>query len=260
MRIVEDISPAEALFSAAPDWPDGFHGTILLRGGAGKAPALPADVWRQLGIVGRTPDERTAAMGREALAAYLELARPVGVVEDVPAGECAAVFEGEGHNEPAAPLGAILPRAQRLALFAATLGAEVSHRISALFSCQDFALGAVLDAVASVAADGAVSVLERRLAARLALEEPDGAALAVLAYSPGYCGWHVSGQRRLFARLRPGEIGITLRPSCLMEPLKSVSGVLVAGPVEIHRFGDEFPFCSACTTHACRTRQARHGE
>jgi hypothetical protein len=260
MRSVEDISPAEALFSAAPDWPDGFHGTVLVRGGTGKQPALPAAVWRQLGIVGRAPDDRTAAMGREALAVYLELARPIGVVEDLTAEECARVFHGEGRNEPGAPVGAILPRARRLALFAATLGTEVSRRITALFDRQDFALGAVLDAVASVAADGAVSVLEQRFTARLALEEPDGAAPAVLAYSPGYCGWHMSGQQQLFAKLRPEEAGITLRPSCLMEPLKSVSGVLVAGSAEIHRFGDDFPFCSACATHACRVRQARHGE
>ena len=42
-----------------------------------------------------------------------------------------------------------------------------------------------------------------------------------------------------------------------MEPLKSVSGVLVAGAPDIHRFADEFTFCTACTTRACRARQAR---
>ena len=76
----------------------------------------------------------------------------------------------------------------------------------------------------------------------------------VLRYSPGYCGWHISGQRRLFDYLDPGQIGITLRESFLMDPLKSVSGVLIAGPREIHRFTDDYDFCDQCDTRGCRQR------
>ena len=257
MRTVQHFSPAEALYTAAEDRPEGYHGMVVERVRAGEVLSLPAAVWRQLGLGGREPDARTAAMGRAALAEYLELARPVGVQEEIVAAEFEAVFAGEGQNDPAAPLGGIFPRAARLALFAATLGPDVSRRIAERFAAQDFALGAVLDAVASVAADGMVTVLEQRFAERPEAGESGGAAPAVLAYSPGYCGWHVSGQKRLFARLQPAEAGITLRPSCLMEPLKSVSGVLVAGAPEIHRFEDRFSFCEACATHACRARQAR---
>ena len=46
----------------------------------------------------------------------------------------------------------------------------------------------------------------------------------------------MSGQRALFACLQPEAIGVTLNASCLMDPLKSVSGVLAAGPADIHRF------------------------
>jgi len=66
----------------------------------------------------------------------------------------------------------------------------------------------------------------------------------------------VSGQRRLFARLRPEEIGIHLNSSFLMTPLTSVSGVLVGGTGDIHRFRPDFPFCEACATHECRPRMA----
>ena len=78
---------------------------------------------------------------------------------------------------------------------------------------------------------------------------------AVLAYSPGHRGWHVSGQRALFAALSPEEIGITLNSSCLMQPLKSVSGVLVAGHPDVHDFDDDFPFCSECSTRDCRVKK-----
>jgi hypothetical protein len=103
--------------------------------------------------------------------------------------------------------------------------------------------------VASAAADG----LAERLAARFAGDDDGSRALA---YSPGYCGWHVSGQGRLFARLRPEEIGVTLNASFLMQPLKSISGVLVRGPGRIHRFAPDYPFCADCAGQPCRARIA----
>lgn len=77
---------------------------------------------------------------------------------------------------------------------------------------------------------------------------------ATMLFSPGYCGWHVSGQKRLFESLRPDEIGIELSESFLMQPLKSVSGVIVVGPREIFDFDDAFSFCDECSTHSCRDR------
>ena len=77
-----------------------------------------------------------------------------------------------------------------------------------------------------------------------------------LAYSPGYCGWPTSGQRALFAALAPEEVGVTLNDSCLMTPVKSVSGVLVSAPAEAHRFRPDFPFCRACRRRECGRRMA----
>ena len=84
----------------------------------------------------------------------------------------------------------------------------------------------MLDAIASERADRAAELAGAIGSRRFRRE---GSTRRVLPYSPGYCGWHVSGQRKLFDFLRPEEIGMTLNASCLMQPLKSVSGVLVAG-------------------------------
>jgi hypothetical protein len=187
---------------------------------------------------------------------FRELAAPVGLIEDLSREEFQTIYEGEGHNPPDTPLPAIIARGEDLALYSATLGEGVSRRIGELFDRQDMAVAYLLDAVASAAAD----LLSSRLAERFggALVERGVAAdhARVLPYSPGYCGWHVSGQRRLFARLRPEEIGIHLNSSFLMTPLKSVSGVLVGGTGDGHRFRPDFDFCEACTTHECRLRMA----
>jgi hypothetical protein len=39
-----------------------------------------------------------------------------------------------------------------------------------------------------------------------------------------------------------------------MQPLKSVSGVILAGPRTIHRFPPTYDFCDRCETRTCRDR------
>jgi hypothetical protein len=191
-----------------------------------------------------------------AYAAFRELAEPVAVLADLPAGDFAALYVGEGCNPPDSPLPAIVPRACALALYAATVGERASARIGELFAAHDLALAYFLDRIASSATDRLAGLLAERFASRLRAQGLPAEQSQVLPYSPGYCGWHVSGQRRLFDRLGPGEIGIHLNDSFLMTPLKSVSGVLVAGPGEAHRFRPDYPVCEACATHECGRRMA----
>jgi hypothetical protein len=201
--------------------------------------ALPEGVRRQLD---------------QAFELYVALADPRGVYVEVSAGEFLTVYRGEGHNAPRTPLALVLPGAERLALFAVTVGEPVSERIGELFAANEPALGYLLDAVASERADAAAELLGEHFRATLTARGLLSPAARVLPYSPGYCGWNITGQRRLFAALAPEEIGITLNESCLMQPLKSVSGVLVAGPGRAHEFDDDFEFCDECATRHCRDR------
>ena len=214
-----------------------------------------AEVLRLQGVppeAGEPP--RIAALHDAALAAFLETAEPRAVVGEISREEFRDVYRGEGCNAAATPLETVFPRADRLALFTATVGRGLTERIRDLFDRNEPALAAMLDSVASAAADRLAALLGARYLTMTGGEGTNGTR--VLAYSPGYCGWHVSGQRALFAFLEPQEIGVTLNASCLMEPLKSVSGVLVAGPAGIHRFAPAFPFCAECREKPCRERIA----
>lgn len=48
-------------------------------------------------------------------------------------------------------------------------------------------------------------------------------------FSPGYCGWHVREQQRLFTFFPKEPCGVHLTDSSLMIPIKSVSGVIGLG-------------------------------
>ena len=187
---------------------------------------------------------------------YVRLARPRALIGVIGHDEFAGVYAGDGRNSHETPLEAIVPRADRLALYVATVGDPVSQAIGDLFDQQEPALGYMLDAVASEAADGLSHAAGRALMDRLRETEGVGDEARVLPYSPGYCGWHVTGQRTLFAALEPERIGVTLNASCLMQPLKSVSGVLVVGSGEAHRFHPTYAFCEHCGTRQCRDRMA----
>lgn len=197
----------------------------------------------------------------EAIELFHELAESRGIIAGITTIRFEEVFRGEGQNEKENPVEEIYRKSSYLALFAVTLGPVLSEKVTELFDTGEYASGFVLDSVSSYAVNSIVNIAERHLQSELAGREPSMSSCRVLSYSPGYCGWNISGQNKLFEVLRPEEIGITLNESCLMSPIKSVSGVLIAGPGEIHEFVNSFPFCNTCRTKSCveRMRNLKQG-
>ena len=217
----------------------------------------PAAVMKGQGIPGWIPpDARISRLAEDALALYRDHARPAGVVMEITGGEFGAVFQGRGSNEAESPVGPIYRASEHLALFAVTVGEPVCAEIARLFRENDFALGSMLDSAASEGAE-----LAARSAEEFYREHLKGAGMldsrcGTLRFSPGYCGWHISAQGSLFDALQPGAIGINLNASFLMQPLKSISGVIISGRRDIFDFEDVFSFCRDCRTHSCRDRIA----
>ena len=199
-----------------------------------------------------TEDVRTLL--RKATDLFLEFSKPRAVISNISIPEFEALYKGEGLNEQDTPLDVVLRKAASLALFAVTIGETVTEKIDELFQANDFALGSILDSVASAGTDKAADRVENRYFDLLSEIGKITTSKDILRFSPGYCGWHMSGQKRLFEFLRPEDIGITLLESFLMKPLKSISGVLVAGDKEVFVFDDSYPFCSECRSRSCQER------
>lgn len=206
------------------------------------------------GLLEMPPSGRHESSATAARTALLELARPSCVIEDLGGDDLAAVLAAGGCPEDS-PVGAAAPSAARRALYAVTLGAAVEQRVRALFAEGEEVAGLFLDATASCAADRASRAAVERTLGRWGVEGGLPAGTAALGFSPGYCGWPVEGQRALFEALRPGEAGITLGPSCLMEPLKSISGAILAGPPALFSTTMDHPFCEGCQHPDCGERK-----
>jgi len=182
----------------------------------------------------------------QAVKIFQQYTEPISIISEISIKRFSSVYKGEGLNEEVTPLESIFPKAHHLALFAVTIGEKACAKISELFDDNEFALGCMLDAVASDATERIAELTEQHYYHVLSLQKQITNPTKILHYSPGYCGWHISGQKKLFEFLEPEEIGITLRESFLMEPLKSISGVMVAGDPEIHKFKAGYSFCRGC--------------
>jgi hypothetical protein len=229
-------------------------GTVVTFSVAEAMPERAAFLASQGVSEGRPASRAMEASFEQAKQLFSVGAAPRGLVTEISQGDFAEVYQGDGRNASRTPVGEIFPQAERLALFAATIGAKVGEEIQRCFQQGDFATAFLLDALASTAADRLGELLEAWFRGQLSEGRGDAASVCVVRYSPGYCGWDISGQRKLFDYLRPEEIGITLRESFLMEPLKSVSGVLIPGPRNIHEFTMGYASCNCCEARTCRER------
>jgi hypothetical protein len=216
----------------------------------------PDEVLETQGMTGRALPERILTILNSALDLFRKLAEPKGLMQEWPIADFPAVFSGNGAEFPESPVQLIVPPADALALFAATLGSALIAKSSELFTKGGAALGFMLDSVNSSGAERLGGLMGQRFIEQLPLELRRSKALKLQYYSPGNCNWDISSQEKLFRVLHPEEIGITLNARNVMQPFKSISGILVAGDIAIHRVAPDFPFCNHCKTHKCLKRQA----
>ena len=145
-------------------------------------------------------------------------------------------------------IGEYLKHADPIAAFAVTVGAEIS-RLSESAAKQGDAFSAwVMDALGSWAVEGAADALMLRLRRHLHEDQE-----LTMRYSPGYCGMDIRQQRKLFRLLPATSVGVTLMPSMLMHPLKSISGLIGLAPKEaVSSYRSPCDFCPRTGCHMRR--------
>ena len=201
-------------------------------------------------------NSKTAELAREAVTSFAKLACPSGIIAEISQDDFMRVFKGEGDNAEQTPLNNVFSSADSLALFAVTVGETICKEIRRLFEGTDYAEGAMLDSAASEGTEMLANEIETQYRRYLMKSKRLDQLQTTMQFSPGYCGWHISAQRKLFEMLKPQGIGINLSDTCLMQPLKSISGVIVSGKRNIFDFKDNYEICGDCRTHSCRDRIA----
>ena len=94
-----------------------------------------------------------------------------------------------------------------------------------LYKSGDSVLAYLIDSIASETVEMAMDIIQDKLADQMKQKKMH----ITNRFSPGYCGWKLSEQKELFSLLPEGFCGISLNPSFLMVPIKSVSGIIGIG-------------------------------
>ena len=112
-----------------------------------------------------------------------------------------------------------------LALFLSTAGAEIGKRSRNAMKDGDLLKGYIYDVIGSEIVEAAADLMQNDL------EEYMSASGRKITnrFSPGYCGWDVAEQHKLFILMDDNFCGIRLSDSALMDPMKSVSGLIGIG-------------------------------
>lgn len=147
------------------------------------------------------------------------------------------------------PIARFLQPAVRVAAFVVTVGDEIEVLADRRLRNGSRLEGYVLNAIGSAAADAAVDAL----ADIIYFEDASPDEALTPPFSPGYCGLSLDEQISLFAIVPTKTIGVKLLPTMIMQPLKSVSGLIGIGPssqVEAH--GVPCQWCDLTTCHMRR--------
>lgn len=143
----------------------------------------------------------------------------------------------------------MLRGAKRYVFFMATAGPGPENLAKSLMAEGQYLEAYIVDLVASGMAEAAARYLHDHLKDEWALKGQK----ITNRYSPGYCGWKVDEQQKLFGLFPEGSCGITLSASSLMSPIKSVSGFVGVGPGVSFR---DYT-CELCSMKDCAFRKTR---
>lgn len=118
-----------------------------------------------------------------------------------------------------------LNEAKKVALFIGTAGSGISEHAQNTSKKGELLQGYIFDVIGSVVVEKAIEQIQEELTTLIKIE---GFSVSN-RFSPGYCDWKVTEQQKLFSLFPPGFCGITLSDSMLMNPIKSVSGIIGIG-------------------------------
>ncbi|HWR32739.1 MAG TPA: vitamin B12 dependent-methionine synthase activation domain-containing protein, partial [Chitinophagaceae bacterium] len=138
-------------------------------------------------------------------------------------------------------------KAESVAFFICTAGNNIGDYAQELMQKGDMMEGYIMDVIGSEMVEAAIDKMQEELE-QIVLSE----GLQITnRYSPGYCGWSVSEQQKLFSLLPEKFCGVSLTASSLMQPVKTVSGIIGIG-TEVQKKGYA---CRVCEIDNCIYRK-----
>lgn len=205
------------------------------------------EVYLTMGYRDNIPDDSFLCMINSVYTEIEQLCKPQYVY---------GIYDGHVENKISVKIGdetfttgkiitSYLVGTDRFCVFATTAGHEYDAYKKEVRQSGDLLKEFIADSIGSVVAEACVGKIIEVLLTKIPQEE------LTYPYSPGYCGWKLTEQRKLFALLPDNPCEITLTDSCLMMPIKSVSGIMGIGKGIVRKAYS----CSICENKNCYKRK-----
>ncbi|HEY5510013.1 MAG TPA: vitamin B12 dependent-methionine synthase activation domain-containing protein [Prolixibacteraceae bacterium] len=136
---------------------------------------------------------------------------------------------------------------EKLIFFVCTAGHSLSKKSHDLLKGEDPAKGYFYDQVGTFVVEAAGDKMQSLVREEFLI---NGECITN-RYSPGYCHWSVADQHLLFSLFPSTPCGVTLTESALMNPVKSISGLIGIGSEVKFR---DYP-CTLCLNLNCIYRR-----
>ncbi len=142
-----------------------------------------------------------------------------------------------------------LRKSEKIAFFIMTAGNGIENWSREMIRGGDPLMGYIIDLLGSETVESAMDLIQANLEERM---EYQGYHITN-RYSPGYCGWQVQEQQKLFRLFPDNFCGVSLSESSLMIPIKSVSGIIGIGR-EVRKMAYA---CNICDQKNCIYRDRK---
>lgn len=163
-------------------------------------------------------------------------------------GECLKTTGEEASFDIGKIIASCLQKGKSFFFFVATAGIEIQHWIDSFKGTGEMLELYIADNIGSTLVEEVADYMQKEIKARM-LEQNLNISNR---YSPGYCGWNIEEQQILFSLMQGNTCDVSLTPSSLMYPIKSVSGVIGVGEgIKYMEYG-----CGICTQKNCFRRKA----
>ena len=141
---------------------------------------------------------------------------------------------------------------EKAAWFLCTIGEKLPNSSRILMDQGDFMEGYVVDVAGNLIVEKAMDKIHEILEKEVATEGLN----TTNRYSPGYCEWDITEQIKLFSLFPEGYLGVELTETSLMQPIKTLSGVIGIG----EKVKNNPYSCDYCTQQNCLYRDKRGGK
>jgi hypothetical protein len=212
----------------------------------------PGEILKHLGEQQGGVDTHTAGLVKHFITESLRISTPAGVFV------LAEALESSSAEKISIPglafdsgkiIHKMLRHSESYVFFLVTAGPEPENLARSLMTEGSYLEGYIVDLAASAIVDLAADQIQEQVRN---LAENRGVKITN-RYSPGYCSWNVVEQQKLFSLFPEGCCGISLSESSLMNPVKSVSGIIGIGTEVAYR---DYT-CEICPMLNCHFRKVR---